>query len=118
MRHLCCSLLTSSLSLLLLLDAGSNSLVERRVLQVHRRYEWTRELLLGDEGVQLGLLGRPSLKRVDRKKTPDKVNECNPVVQFCRDKLENQSSVLIHEEPYLAQSHFASCSFSAWGSFE
>lgn len=49
-------LFASSLSLLLLLDSGGDSLVDGRVLQVHRRHEWTSKLLLGDEGVQLGLL--------------------------------------------------------------
>lgn len=87
MRRLCCPLLTGGLGLLLLLDTRCDSLVERRVLQVHRRHEGASELLLGDEWVQLGLLRRPSLKRVDRQQPAHEVNECNPVVQFYPDWL-------------------------------
>ena len=49
-------LFASGLSLLLLLDTGGDGLVNGRILQVHRRHEWTSKLLLSDERVQLGLL--------------------------------------------------------------
>lgn len=87
MRRLCGPLLTRSLGLLLLLDARCDSLVERRVLQVHWWYEGTSELLLGDEGMQLGLLWGPPLERVDRQQTTHEVNECNAVVQLYTDWL-------------------------------
>jgi hypothetical protein len=37
--------------------------------------------------VQFGLLGRPSLERVDRQQAADKVDECHPVVEFCKAKM-------------------------------
>lgn len=86
---LCCSLLTGSLGLLLLLYARCDSFVERCVLQVHRWYKRTSELLLGDERVQLGLLRGPSLKRVDRQQATHEVNECDPVVQLYMDWSES-----------------------------
>jgi hypothetical protein len=65
LRCLSCSLLASSFRLLLLLDTWSNGLVDSCVLQIHWGNEWTSELLLCDEWVQFGLLGRPSLKGID-----------------------------------------------------
>jgi hypothetical protein len=56
MRRLSCSLLASGLGLLLLLNPRSR-LIGRRILEVHWWHERPRELLLGDERVQLGLLG-------------------------------------------------------------
>lgn len=49
MRCLGCPLLARSLSLLLLLNARGNRLIERGVLQVHRWHEGASKLLLGDE---------------------------------------------------------------------
>jgi hypothetical protein len=56
MRRLSCSLFASGLGLLLLLNPRSR-LIGRRILKVHWWHERPRELLLGDERVQLGLLG-------------------------------------------------------------
>lgn len=49
-------LLTRVFGCLLLLNSRRNSLVERGILQVHRWYEGSGELLLCDERMQLGLL--------------------------------------------------------------
>lgn len=59
------SLFACSFCLLLLLYAGGNALVECRELQIHWRYKRTSEFLLRDEGMQLSLLGRPSLQWID-----------------------------------------------------
>jgi hypothetical protein len=56
MRCLSCSLFASGFGLLLLLNSRSR-LIGRRILEVHWWHEGPRELLLGDERVQLGLLG-------------------------------------------------------------
>ncbi len=79
-----CSLLTRSFRLLLLLDTWWDSLVQRSILQVHWWHEWSSELLLCDEGMQLGLLGRPALERVDGQQTTDEVNESNTVIDLYR----------------------------------
>lgn len=56
MRRLSCSLFASSFGLLLLLNSRCR-FSGRRILEVHWGHERPRELLLGDERVQLGLLG-------------------------------------------------------------
>lgn len=48
-RLCCCPLLTSGFGLLLLLDTRRNGLVERSILEIHRRYKRSGELLLCDE---------------------------------------------------------------------
>lgn len=108
--RLCCAVLRGSLSLLLLLNARGDSLVERRVLQVHRWHEWSSELLLGDEWVQLGLLRRPSLKGIDSQQAAHKVDERNPVVQFCSGKLDGISGESRKQNTDLAPPPLASYS--------
>lgn len=91
MSGLSSPLFAGSFSLLLLLNTGSDGLVWRRIFQVHGRHKRTRELLLSDEGVQLGLLRRPALERVDCEQTPYKVDECYPVVElYDNGKLDNK----------------------------
>lgn len=112
MRCLCCTLLTGSLGLLLLLDTRCNSLVERRVLQIHRWYKRTSELLLGDERVQLRLLRGPPLQRVDRQETTHEVNECNPIVQLYTDWSDNSHVTRKHQE--LTSLHLCLLHILAW----
>lgn len=51
--------------LLLLLNSGSNRLINDGGFEVDRRDEGLGELLLRDKGVEFGLLRRPSFKRVN-----------------------------------------------------
>lgn len=59
------ALLGCCFCLLLLLNSGSNRLINDGGLEVNRRDEGLGELLLRDERVKFGLLRRPSLKRVN-----------------------------------------------------
>lgn len=79
---LCGSLLAESLGLLLLLYTRWWRLA-RCIFQIHRRHEWLCELGLCDEWMQLRLLRRPSLERIDIEQSSDKVDECDAVVHFC-----------------------------------
>lgn len=56
LRRLRRPLLACRFGLLLLLNARWHRFAERRVFQIHRRHKWPRKLLLGNEGVKLGLL--------------------------------------------------------------
>lgn len=76
-------LLARSFCLLLLLDPWGNGLIQGRVLQVHGRHERPGELLLCNKRVQLGLLRRPSLERVNGQQATYKVDESYPIVELC-----------------------------------
>ena len=78
-----CSLFAESLSLLLLLRPWCRGPVEGAGFQVHGWDERSRELLLSDKGMQLRLLGGPSLQGIYCEQAANKVDEGNPVVHFC-----------------------------------
>lgn len=75
-------LLAKCFGLLLLLGARCWRPIQRARLEIHRWYKRPSKLLLSDERMKFGLLGRPSLERVDCKKAADKVNERDAVVHF------------------------------------
>lgn len=94
--RLCClrPLLAKSFGLLLLLGSWGRRPVEGTRLEVHGRHKRTGKLLLRDERVQLGLLGRPSLERVDCQEATNEIDEGYPVVHFWGSSLANPGGSL------------------------
>lgn len=76
-------LLADGLSLLLLLHTRGRGTSRRRSLEIHGWHKGLCELLLCNEGMQLGLLWRPALQGVYVEQTSDEVNKGNSIVELC-----------------------------------
>lgn len=76
------SLFVGGLRGLLLLKPRSRCFVEVSVFEIRRGHKRPRKLLLRDKRMQLCLLGRPSLQGIDLQESPNKVNECDPIIEF------------------------------------
>ena len=77
-------LFADGLRLLLLLNARCWWSSGSRRLEIHGWHKRLCELLLRDEWMQLGLLWRPALQRVDVKQATNKVDEGNAIVKLCK----------------------------------
>jgi hypothetical protein len=77
-------LFADGLRLLLLLNARCWWSSGRRRLEIHGWHKRLCELLLRDEWMQLGLLWRPALQRIDMKQATNKVDEGNAIVKLCK----------------------------------
>ena len=76
------TLLAEGFGLLLLLDAWRRGFVSSGCFEIWWGLEGAGQLGLCDEGVLLGLLGRPPLKGIDIQEATDKVDEGDAVGHF------------------------------------